>query len=127
MHDGSVTFRTKTGKTITLDALRFLHRLLQHVLPARFVKIRHSGLLAPGKHSAKLARARDVLQVDPAAALAPLPETTVTTAPDDRPLDWRRLLHRLTGIDVARCPRCGARARIRRPLANATARSPPPS
>jgi hypothetical protein len=31
---------------MTLDAIEFLRRFLQHVLPKGFVKIRHYGLLA---------------------------------------------------------------------------------
>ncbi len=42
----AVTFRTKDGRTTTLHPEEFLRRLLLHVLPAGFVKIRHSGLFA---------------------------------------------------------------------------------
>jgi hypothetical protein len=42
-----VTFRTKNGKTVTLDPVTFLDRFVEHVLPTGFVKIRHYGLLAP--------------------------------------------------------------------------------
>jgi hypothetical protein len=40
----AVTFRTKDGRTATLHPHEFLRRLLLHVLPAGFVKIRHAGL-----------------------------------------------------------------------------------
>ena len=65
-HDGRVTFRFRshrTGKTIhqTLPAIVFLHRLLQHVLPARLHHVRGYGLLAPTQHDALL-RARRLLQ-----------------------------------------------------------------
>src|SRR5205823_4559478 len=43
----AVTFRTKHGHTATLHPEDFLRRLLLHVLPAGFVKIRHTGLFAP--------------------------------------------------------------------------------
>jgi hypothetical protein len=33
---------------MTLDAMEFLHRFLQHVLPARFQKVRHYGFLSSG-------------------------------------------------------------------------------
>jgi len=39
-----VTFSTKNGKTATVHPVDFLHRLVQHVLPPGFLKIRHSGL-----------------------------------------------------------------------------------
>ncbi len=37
----------KTYKTITLDAMEFIRRFLQHVLPKGFMKIRHYGFLNP--------------------------------------------------------------------------------
>ena len=32
---------------MTLDAMEFIRRFLQHVLPAGFQKVRHSGFLSP--------------------------------------------------------------------------------
>src|SRR3954468_23721801 len=52
LEDGRVTFRYKDyaddrqHKTLTLDAVEFLRRFVQHVLPKGFMKIRHYGLLA---------------------------------------------------------------------------------
>ena len=37
----------KTWKTMTLDAMEFIRRFLQHVLPKGFMKIRHYGFLNP--------------------------------------------------------------------------------
>jgi hypothetical protein len=50
--DGNVTFRYRhreTGKwrMATLEAVEFLRRFLQHVLPTGFMKIRHYGFLSP--------------------------------------------------------------------------------
>ncbi len=50
--DGRVTFRyrrvdSNRPRTMTLDALEFLRRFLQHVLPAGFQKVRHFGFLSP--------------------------------------------------------------------------------
>lgn len=39
--------RKKSWKTMTLDAMEFIRRFLQHVLPKRFMKIRHYGFLNP--------------------------------------------------------------------------------
>jgi len=52
--NGRVTFRYKDSgnhkfRTCTLDALEFLRRFLQHVLPKGFVKIRYFGFLATKK------------------------------------------------------------------------------
>jgi len=50
--DGKVTFAyRRVGsnrlRRLTLDAMEFLRRFLQHVLPAGFQKVRHSGFLTP--------------------------------------------------------------------------------
>ncbi|WP_172684300.1 IS91 family transposase, partial [Desulfosarcina cetonica] len=49
--DGRVTFtiknrKRKTTELVTLDAVEFIRRFLLHVLPKRFVRIRHYGFLA---------------------------------------------------------------------------------
>jgi hypothetical protein len=46
---------------MTLDAVEFIHRYLQHVLPAGFVKIRHFGFLANPCRKAGLAVTRLLL------------------------------------------------------------------
>jgi hypothetical protein len=74
--DGAVTFQYKDyaddsrPKTMTLPADEFLRRFLQHVLPHRFVKIRHYGLLANGARAAKLACCRWLLMLAGIAAAA---------------------------------------------------------
>jgi hypothetical protein len=51
MQDGKVTFsykpRKKTWTTMTLDAMTFTRRFLQHVLPQGFQKVRSVGFLHP--------------------------------------------------------------------------------
>jgi hypothetical protein len=59
--DDAVTFRTKDGRTATLHPEEFLRRLLLHVLPAGFVKIRHSGLFASRQVSTSLPIAQRLL------------------------------------------------------------------
>ncbi|MFO0619494.1 MAG: IS91 family transposase [Polyangiaceae bacterium] len=106
--DGRVTFRTKNGKSITLDAVAFLARFVAHVLPPRFVKIRHYGLLAAGNVNTKLVRARDLLG-----------GKAKSTSHREQLLE--ELCRRL----VRKCPNCGAPL-IRRPLpTQALARAPP--
>jgi hypothetical protein len=39
--------KTKTWKTMKLDAMEFIRRFLQHILPKGFMKIRHYGFLNP--------------------------------------------------------------------------------
>ncbi len=54
LQNAQVSFRFKNSdtnqwQTLTLPALEFIHRFLQHVLPKGFVKIRYYGLLSPIK------------------------------------------------------------------------------
>jgi hypothetical protein len=56
LEHGQVSFRFKNShtsqwETVTLPALDFIHRFLQHVLPKGFVKIRYYGLLSPIKRN----------------------------------------------------------------------------
>jgi hypothetical protein len=102
-----ITFRTKHGKSVTLDPVDFLDRFVEHVLPSGFVKIRHYGLLAPANVSSLLDDARRALGGKCATPAR----------------DMRDLLLALTGIDVSLCPACGARDLVRQPLR--TARAPP--
>ena len=80
-------------KVMALDAAEFIRRFLLHVVPDRFVRIRHFGLLANRTRKAKLARCRQFLAVLPAAPLG-LPESVAA------------LMLRLTGVDIERCPVC---------------------
>jgi hypothetical protein len=114
-----VCFRTKDGKTTTVDAVEFMRRFLLHVLPVGFVKIRHYGLFAAANVNTKLETARRcLLDVD---------DTTITeTAIPEAPPSWRDLLLTLTGIDLLVCPVCGSRSMERRPLYGSTTSSRPP-
>lgn len=97
--DGVVHFRWKDYadgdrlKVMALEAAEFIHRFLLHVVPDRFVRIRHFGLLANRTRQAKLARCRQLLAAPPAAAPGPLESVAA-------------LMLRLTGLDIERCPVC---------------------
>ncbi|MGH7645493.1 MAG: IS91 family transposase [Gemmatimonadales bacterium] len=101
----AVRFATKDGRSVTLPPCEFLRRFLLHVLPAGFVKIRHFGLFAARQVPTALTHARRLLA---GAALRPTPPPP--------PSDWRTRLRRLTGVDLARCPRCARGTMIRHPL-----------
>jgi hypothetical protein len=64
---GTVTFRYKDyagggqTRTMTLAQEEFLRRFCLHILPPRFVKIRHYGLLANRDRPARIAHARQLL------------------------------------------------------------------
>jgi len=77
--DDRVTFRyqpvgTKIWKTMTLPALVFMARFLQHVLPRGFAKVRYYGFLHP-RCTAKLEAIRKQLGLPPPVPVAdePLP------------------------------------------------------
>jgi hypothetical protein len=100
--DTGVRFATKHGRSVRLPPDEFIRRFLLHVLPPRFVKIRHFGLFAPGRAAAT--------QREHARRLLAAPR--VSTPPED----WRTLFRRLTGIDLTRCPRCRRGTMIATPL-----------
>jgi hypothetical protein len=104
--DDRVLFRTRDGKSVALPPLEFLRRLVQHVLPDRFVKIRHYGLQASSNVATRLERAQALLGGSLLAAHA-------TTRARHT---WVELLLELTGIDVRVCRRCGARAVVTVPI-----------
>jgi len=68
-NENGVTFKYKDYridgsdryKTMTLAVAEFIRRFLMHVLPKRFHRIRHTGLLANGNRADNIARARELL------------------------------------------------------------------
>jgi hypothetical protein len=62
MDTRGVTFFTKDGKTETLAPTEFIRRFLMHVLPGRYTKIRHFGLLAASNVNTKLKRSEKLLE-----------------------------------------------------------------
>ena len=90
--DGQVTFRYRDNRTrelrrVTLPAVEFLHRFLQHVLPPGCTKVRYYGLWSPTCRG-QLAQARMLLGASaPAAAVAPAaspPAPPLAAAPPRR-------------------------------------------
>jgi hypothetical protein len=100
VHKGKVTFLWKDyadnnqKKEMTLDALEFIRRFLLHILPQRFVKIRHYGLLSN--------RNRQTLINKCKALLGQLSSSKETPKPEG----WKELLLKITGKDVSICPCC---------------------
>jgi len=80
-------------KIMTLDADEFIRRFLLHVLPKKFMRIRHFGFLANRSKKKNLKRCRELLGLSPQ-----LPESTEKTT--------QELVLQLTGIDLNICPRC---------------------
>ena len=59
--NGQVTFRGRDCRLYTLDAQEFLRRLLMHITPKRFVRIRSHGFLANRNHKKNLQQARQLI------------------------------------------------------------------
>ena len=73
----------------------FIRRFLLHVLPERFVRIRHYGLFANRHRASQLERCRELLGQPAAEAQAWMQE------------NWQARCVRLTGRDPTLCPVCG--------------------
>jgi hypothetical protein len=101
LEDGKVSFLWRDysdddkEKIMTLNAHEFIRRFLLHVLPDRFVKIRHYGLLANRKRKDNIALCRKLLG-------------TCKTETKDKhlPLTWQEHLLKVSGVDVTKCPVC---------------------
>ena len=78
---------------MTLTAMDFLRRFVQHILPRRFVRIRQSGFLANTCRTARVALARTVLAL-PVSPPSVQDATTRTTTQIPTRATWA-------------CPRCG--------------------
>ena len=83
-------------RLLTLDALTFLSRFVQHVLPRGFKRVRHYGLLAPAGKAAALAACRRYFGIVGSTSRAQAKTVTVAT-----------FLARL-GRDIERCEACGS-------------------
>ncbi len=82
---------------MTLDASEFIRRLLLHVLPSGFHRIRYYGWLGHRHRTETLARCRQLL----GTTVAPL-----TTGDRRPPSDYRDRYEALTGVSLRRCPVC---------------------
>jgi hypothetical protein len=102
LEEGAVRFRYKDyahghrKRSMTLSAVEFVRRLLLHVLPSGFVRIRHYGLLANRHRHEKLDLCRQLLSAGTTAEPGSLEETRET----------RESLSPITPTRV--CPVCGA-------------------
>jgi len=101
LENGQVTFRYKDYqhghrlRTLTLDAVEFLRRLMLHVPPHGFHRMRHFGFLANRVRQQKLAQCRTLL-----GQATPLHAPGKAMAPDLKPPEGT------TGEPGAVCPVC---------------------
>ena len=84
-------------KTMTLAATEFIRRILLHVLPPGFHRIRYYRFLANRARRQKLAECRRALSTPP-----PAPQQEAPAA------DYRDRYEALTGRSLRQCPRCNA-------------------
>jgi hypothetical protein len=82
---------------MTLKADEFIRRFLLHVLPERYVRIRHFGLLANRSRKDNIAVCRKIIGDEKAVAKENTKQET-----------WQEQLLRICGIDVTACPVCQA-------------------
>jgi hypothetical protein len=82
-------------KIMTLKAPEFIRRFLLHVLPSRYVRIRHFGLMANRKSKNIIALCRKILG-----------DGQTETQQNTREETWQEQLLRICGIDVTLCPVC---------------------
>jgi Putative transposase len=114
--DEAVSFRWKDYRhgsqmrTLTLDVDEFLRRLLLHVLPKRFVRIRYFGFLAPRCRTRELAQCRQALAVASTPPNEPLAASTrvISFIATDT---TRQLIRAQATQDVVRRVRCRGLAR----------------
>ena len=82
---------------MTLSLEEFLRRFCLHILPPRFVKIRHYGLLSNRDRPARIAQARALLAKTP--------------APSQRPKEVVLTIKHVEPPPLV-CPHCGQRALV---------------
>ena len=115
--EGQVIFRARDNsrpghqRLVTTTAPEFIRRFLWHVLPPRFVKIRHYGLMAPCNAKTKLEKARALLSLKEPLANEDLNRQKLDTPSETK--TWQEMLQALTGVDLTTCPNCGQGRLIR--------------
>lgn len=78
-------------KLMTLKANEFIRRFTMHILPDRFVKIRHYGILGNRNKKLKFKRCLEIFRIKPR---------------DDEKLSSAELFFKLTGIKIGMCKVC---------------------
>jgi hypothetical protein len=101
-------------RVVQIAGDEFIGRLLQHVLPSGFKRIRHYGLLAPATKTSRMALARTLLEM-------PQPQPRATE-------DARAFMRRVAALEIDTCPHCRmGRLRLVQLLAPQRTRAPDPT
>lgn len=99
--DGSVTFKWRDykdnnkQKLMTVTAEEFIRRFLMHILPSKFVKIRHYGILSNRNRNSKLKLCKGLTGMVFKKKSISLSKQSAA-----------EIFKRLTGIDFNKCPHC---------------------
>ncbi|MBU3199232.1 IS91 family transposase [Clostridium estertheticum] len=102
LENGYVTFKWRDYKDdnkekfMTLTVEEFMRRFFMHVLPRKFIKIRHYGILSNRNRSTKLQKCKELTD-----AVQSKSENSYVK------LSAAELLLKLTGIDINICSCCG--------------------
>jgi len=116
-----VTFRWRDyrdgnrTKLMTLHAVEFLRRFCLHILPYRFVKIRHYGILS-SRRKPELRALRSSMTATQESA------SDATTA---RMIPWQQVCIIRMGFDPDKCPCCGKGRMVRIDILPPCDREPP--
>ena len=81
-------------KTMSLSAMEFIRRFMQHILPKGFCKVRYYGILSIRNRKEKLIRCLDLLN-------------KILLPPRLKGLSMSQIIERLTGKNCSLCPTCG--------------------
>ncbi len=129
LDDHLVTFRARDNRNpgrqrlVCIHAQEFIRRFLLHILPSRFVKIRHFGLMAPCNAKTKLESARTLIINQESTAAEVPPERTEIPKESKT---WQEMMEKLSGINLTLCPQCGKGRLVRFKLSGTQhALSPP--
>jgi len=120
LENGYVTFKWRDYKDhnkekfMTLTVEEFIRRFFMHVLPRKFVKIRHYGILSNRNRSTKLQKCKELT----GAVQSKKQNSEVK-------LNASELLLKLTGIDINICSCCGKGKMMTKEMLNRKNNSPP--
>ena len=85
---------------MSLEAVELIRRVLMHLLPSRFHRIRYYGFLANRHRAENLERCRELLGVVSETA----PESKAANDEDSDSESWEERMLRLMGVDPTLCP-----------------------
>ncbi len=122
LENDNVTFKWKDYmdndkiKLMTIPATEFIRRFLLHILPHKFVKIRHYGILSNKNKKAKIELCRRLIATAFNKEIFRLHVSEIST---------KDLIFKLTGKDISICPCCNRKAMVRKTVSYPRILSPP--